>query len=321
MADWKWRGDAPRQAQIEQFQIGGTILDTTTLTVTINRKPITIEPETAVAADWISAVVTALNLASNPFEFREILWSSSMTGGVFLLGTSRTAGVPFTIDDVEANGSVTVTPTSPQASRGPNHWDDPLNFEDLDTGDSGTPTDADVVHIQNGAIANSILYGIDQEAVTLASLYIHSFFSGHIGLPPVNANGYLEYRPRHLKIGADVIRIGEGHGPCSQRINLDTHTVATDLTVFNSNSSLDSMRGAINWKGVPYTGESYLRVHAGDVYVAPSEGETGVFHLEHRGGIIRLGRGVDLLSLDSTAGGGMLQALDAKLNGNPFNMR
>ena len=114
-------------------------------------------------------------------EFTEVVWTSV---GAVVYGTAATPGKPFVITSVTASGTGTFSAiTTPTVSKGPNHWDDannwtlaavPVSTNDVDL------TDCDV----------DILWGIDQNAVTLASLNIHSTFTGKIGNPAQEGDYY-----------------------------------------------------------------------------------------------------------------------------------
>ena len=198
----------------------------------------------------------------------------------------------------DANDSITVSTVT--ASEGPYHWDTPENWED-----GSVPVNGDDVYLTSG---NPLLYGLDQSAVTLASLYVKKWHrNGKVGLPEYNKLGYREYRPTHLAIGASQITIEAG-----SRINIDTGSTETSITVLDTDSSVEQDVTAVRLKG---SNISTLLVIDGDVGVATKPGETTTIdQLIERGGSVELGKGVTISgSIDKT--GGELIADEATLNG------
>ena len=92
-----------------------------------------------------------------------------------------------------AEGLAVATTT---ASAGPHHWDDADNWVS-----GSVPVNGDAVFIGPSATSD-ILYGIDQNAVTLVSLTIEG--EAKIGLPVYTDTGYREYRETELKIGVNA---------------------------------------------------------------------------------------------------------------------
>lgn len=162
--------------------------------------------------------------------------------------------------------SLSITPlTTPT---GPYHWNNAGNWST-----SSVPADGDTVIVE--ASDRPVLYGLDQSSVTLAALIIRASFVGTIGLPHVNAAGYLEYRDTHLKIGATSVRIGEGSGIGSERIQLDLGSVQTDVTVAGSATPTSLGEYAIDLIGTHAA--NVLRVHRGSVCSAQYAGQTAVW--------------------------------------------
>lgn len=174
---------------------------------------------------------------------------------------SGSAGGPWTVtfegkyagtNVVEMTGTSSLTGTSAQslsistttASTGPNNWDNAANWSP-----SGVPASSDHVRFEIGNV--DCLYGLEQSAVTLASLHVAMSYTGKIGLKRVNDGGYLEYRTRHLAIGATELKIGtvEGSGSGPSMIRINTGTVVTTITVKNSGSTAESGIPAVVWIG------------------------------------------------------------------------
>lgn len=147
--------------------------------------------------------------------------------------------------------------TTPTANTGPNNWDNAANWSP-----SGVPVTGDDVRFEIGNV--DCLYGLDQSAVTLASLHIAMSWTGKLGLKKVNDGGYLEYRTIALTCGITDLKIGtadgSGSGPTLVRIN--TGTAATAIIVKNSGSGAESGMPAVIWRGDH--NDNVITVHAGE---------------------------------------------------------
>jgi len=207
--------------------------------------------------------------------------------------TMNTAGVPlgFSAVDTSAAGSVTVS--HPVVATGPEYWTNSDNWS------NGVPADGDTFYIDN--LDTSIRYDLDQSAIEPAAGYIDQSFTGDIGLPAVNDNGYPEYRDQYLKIGPAVLQIGRGAGNGSGRLKIDTTTDQTALTVFNTGSSVDELP-ALLWKGT-HASNSLVMVN-GSVGVAVFGAETATLAtITKSGGELTLGPGVTLSGALTQSGG------------------
>jgi len=154
------------------------------------------------------------------------------------------------------------------APTGPGHWDNANNWST-----SSVPEDGDTVVLE--ASDRPVLYGLDQSSVTLDALIVRGSFVGSIGLPSVNAAGYLEYRDTHLKIGATSVQIGEGSGSGSERIRLDLGSVESSVMVANTASPAGLGEYAVELLGTHAS--NVLRVVRGSVSSAQYAGESSVW--------------------------------------------
>lgn len=222
MATRAWLGRAKAVAQITTATPGGTI-GTETFTLTINGKAISY---TAQGGDTVALVVDGLLAAweAADDDFAEFADATPTDSTTTLTLTGAVAGVPFTVTG-SATGSATLTVSTTTACTGPNYWTNTANWSG-----GAVPVNADDVIID---VPVSILYGLDQSAVTLASLVVGSSFTGdaYIGLPRTNPAGYTEYRDQYLAIGATAVRIGVGDGNGSARIKIAFGSVQTSCEV------------------------------------------------------------------------------------------
>jgi len=101
----------------------------------------------------------------------------------------------------------------------------------------------------------SIKYGLAQSAVTLTELHVLPSFTGRIGLPRVNANGYAEYRATGLAISSDEATID---GSNALQINIDFGSVTTLVTVNGSGTPDDARTPTILITGTNATNNAVV---------------------------------------------------------------
>lgn len=313
MATRTFRGDAVAVAQVTTISVDDTWATGDTAVLTINGKDLTLTVGTTsttaqIALDIIDMVngddangdetrSTTGNLIP---EFDEIT-ASNVTASTVTL-TADTKGVPFTItaSETTAGDGTLGTPTNSTAATGPNHYDDADNWSD-----STLPVDADDVVVDAGD--TDILYGLDQNAVTPASFKVMQRYSGNIGLPYENANGYTEYRDRYLKVGNSgdatniTVTIGLGSGNGSGRMNIDFGTGQYTATIFNTGNSRVTGTTALQLLGSHAT--NTVTIHGGDVGMAINGGETAnIDTITMHGGALRCGAGVTVEDISVYAG-------------------
>lgn len=207
MAKIRWTGGAPAIAQVTTVTIANTWATNDTVTLTIGTKQLIVTIGSAFATTDVAAALNAAIMATTPTsglignesrnvggqqipEFTEI--QSTVLGSVVTI-TSVTAGTPFTIAATESTaGTGTATGATVTAATGPNHFDNPKNF------DTGTlPVDNDDLYIDTGSV--DIFYGLTYYRTNSIDLnwYFTNDWTGSMGLPPVHPTlGYFEYRQR-----------------------------------------------------------------------------------------------------------------------------
>ncbi len=277
-----WEGGAPAIAQVDTITIALTwatgdtatlTIGTRTLVLTVGTDATTANVATAIKEMWNGDAQTGSGdhtfseTGNDITEFDEI--TATVNGSVVTL-TSDTAAVPFTVtvtgDGTAGDGTAVVAASI--ANAGPNAWDTATNW---DTG--AVPANGDDVVIENSSI--SILYGIDQSAVTLATLTRKSTFTGTIGLPRNNVAGYVEYRPTYLAISATIVNSGQGTGTDSGRFKLDVGSNITTLNLYKTGTRTETGVPAFLFKGTHTDNE--INVNRGDMGLAFFGGETANF--------------------------------------------
>ena len=303
MANVRWIGQAQAVAQVDTVTVALTWAQNDTVTLTINGKDLVVtigtsattdDVATAIKEAWEGETLTDTTASYTPSgggdsiaEFAEV--TATVSGSVVTL-THDTAGVPFTLSVTESTaGSGTATEATATTATGANYWS---NADNWDTG--SVPVTTDDVYIDDGNV--SILYDLDASAVTLTSLTIGSSYTGEIGLPKDNANGYPEYRDDYLQISATTVTIGADNignvdGSGSPRLKLDLGSVQATVNVKSTGSSAEQGLEAFVWKGTNVSNE--LEVISGSVAVAPFLDETAnLAAVRNDAGSIRFGNGV-----------------------------
>jgi hypothetical protein len=273
MATRVWIGAVRPVAQVTRWLFNGTWENNDNVIVTIGSKSITVVSGSATPATIVDNVVAELNNSNDP-EFEEITWSRS---GDYLVGTADEEGVPFTCtltttetgggaaDLQRFDGATSSVGVDLTACTGP-------NFANVAGNWSGAtlPIDGDTVIFADSDV--SCLYGLDNNAVTPASVYFDASFTGSIGLPVYNENGYYEYRERFLKYSNSgdatnmQVVVGQGEGGGSPRIKLNAGTGQSTVTVLSTGQPETDSEKAFEFIGTHASNE--VNVSAGSVGIA-----------------------------------------------------
>jgi hypothetical protein len=317
MATRIWRGDAVAIAQVVHLTVSGTWAQNDTASFTLNGKTFevtigtlvtTAQVATTLAEAWNGTAFTdtsaSVDITGGGSAIAEMAEITASTDGSDLILTADTAGKPFdnptTAETTAGDGALGSWSTT-TSSDGPNDWSTADNWD----GDT-VPVNSDDVIIPEGAV--SILYGLDQSAVTLASLTIEQGFTGTIGLPEVTASGYDEYRDTYLRVSATDLSIGEGNGNGSSRIKIDVGSNQTTANISNSGQVATAATPAILLKGSHAS--NAVNVLKGSVGIAALPGETatvatlrvGYLGNQESDSRVELGDGVTLTNIEQSGG-------------------
>lgn len=186
---------------------------------------------------------------------------------------------------------------------GPNWWSDPENWMANVAKAAG-----DTIIFENSSV--SCLYGIEDDAATqFLRLEEKASYTGHIGLPIWNSNGYFEYRPRALKSRFTTVVIGEGPGSGSEFTRLDLQAFASTIIVMNTADPENNADSALHILNTHAT--SILRVFKGNVGVASEvEGQTsqlatlqvGLKDSEESDALVVCGEGLTVATIAKSGG-------------------
>ena len=318
MATKIWQGGAPAVAQVQDYVFTGTWEAGDIIQCTIGDVAISLAAGSTTKATIVDLIVSTWNaLSATQYpQFAEI--TASRTGDTLRL-TADTAGKPFACtlltteagggaaDDQLIDGGTSSVGVATVANAGPNDWSTAANWDT-----NAVPVNTNDVILENSSV--SILYGLAQSAVTLASLTIRKSFTGYLGLPR-NAALYPEYREQYLCIGATICLIGQGAGTGSGRIKVNFGSVQTACTVYGSGGSAEANIPAVLLQGTHAA--NVLTVLDGDVGVAFFGGETAVVAtLTQAGGTLRINANLTTANVNGgqcTIGG---TATVATLNAN-----
>lgn len=244
------------------------------------------------AQEIVEGLQALLAALTSPPEFLEMVWSENDTT---LIATGLATGKPFTIAEGPGNGNWASITTSITA-KSKNHW----IAENFNSG--SLPANGDNVTITGLTSDQSFKWGLDQSAVLLASLDIRADSQAEIGLDPINSDStaYGEYRDLFLKIGASVLKIGDGEGQGSSRIQIDLGATTCAATVFKTGTA--NNRAAVHLLGGD--GSSTLQVLGGTVDLAMRATTTGSWSvIVVSGGTVRCGTGVTLVTVEAAGTG------------------
>lgn len=301
MATILWRGDQAARAQVNTITPANVNIGNT-FTVTINSKAITFTATAATVANVTAGLVALLQASTIP-EFQEVTWADATTA---ITGTSSVAGRPFTQTSSASGGTATLTTSTTTANTSPNDWNDAANWSP-----PGVPANSDDVYVENSA--SSILYGLDQNAVTLTSLNVAQSFTGRIGLPRVTASGYWEYRDTYLKVSATTVNVGRGDGGGSGRIKLNVGTAQATVNVSGTGQTAE--QGVPSFLFVGTHASNAMTITQGSVGVGYFNGEAATVATLRVGSesnpaadvSLIVGAGVTLTTLDQYGGTALVQ--------------
>lgn len=258
MATRIWTGQGINRAQVNRLAPTVISAGSGSFTVTVDNNTAVYESDsTEILATVCAGIVAAVNASAAP-QIQEV---TATTDDTYVYLTANTPGVPFTQTSSATGTSAALTTSTTTANKSTNDWADTLNWA------GGTiPIDTDDVIIEN--TPESILYNLDQSTILLASLTIRETFTGTIGLPNVNDNGYYEYRDTVLTLeGATALTITHNSGDSAQRFRITVGANNCALVINGPIDSTPSSYGVVEWDAG--TGTHTISINNGSVSIAP----------------------------------------------------
>lgn len=258
MATRIWTGQGINRKQVNRLAPTVILSGSGSFTVTINNNTAVFASTSAdTLADVCAGIVAAVQNAEAP-EFREVL---PTTDDTYVYLTAVTAGMPFTQTSSASGTGAALTTSTTTANKSRNDWSDTLNWAG-----GVVPVDTDDVIIEN--TDQSILYGLSQSTVSLASLTIRETFTGRIGNPNIHQNGYYDYRDTTLTLeAATTLKINHNAGDFQQRFRI---TVGDNNCALEVNGPIDSqpqVYGVVEWDAG--TGTHTIKINNGSLAIAP----------------------------------------------------
>lgn len=274
-----WSPNQSAIAQVETYTFTVPSSVGNTYTATINGKSVTY---TSVSGDTAATAATGLyNLlnasTSLPAELTEITFDNPSSG--VITATARTPGTPFadiTINGVSGQGlvmstgnglsdGITTTHTTPNYS--PSDVYDAQNWLRVVAPAPGVralPQSGDDIIVSD--TATPLLWNLDRlSTVQFASYTRYQSFTGTIGLPDANPNGYAEWRATYFKFDGPAgsvpsgglpmvlgVSTTGGGGPSRERYDLQSSPVT--VTVLASGGAADEY--GVRFKSV-HTGTTF----------------------------------------------------------------
>lgn len=276
----RWTGNAVNIKQVDTITVADTWAadDTVTLTINGNDLVITIGTDTttaqvatAIKEAVMGAEADQTGTGDHSFsptaggqaipEFTEI--TATVSSSVVTL-TANTAGIPFTLSVTESTaGDGTATEATATSATGSNFFSNADNW----TG-ATVPVDNDDIVFDSGDV--DCLYGL-APAIQPGSFKRLSSYTGKIGLPEENANGYREYRTTYLTFDDNSVTCIYTIEGANGRLKLDAGAGQSTFNVNGRGQREDSEVPEILIKGTNTS--NILNIQRGDVGVAFYAGE------------------------------------------------
>ncbi len=271
------------------------------LTTTVGSATTTAGVATSVKEAWESTTFTDTTAVASPSgggttigEMAEL--TATVSGSTVIL-TADSAGVPHTISSTESTaGSGTASISHTTTATGPAFFDNVDNYAE-----GSVPTTGDDMILDRPV---SMLYALDQNAVTLTSLEFGPGMTStsYVGLPfrnTTNTPGYEEYREDEFKIGATTTTVRTNSG----RIKLNNGSVQGTVNVYQTGNSAETNRRAFQWRGT--NASNVVNVFGGDVGIGANGEAATVATLRQTGGTCEVGANVTATTV-SKGGGTMI---------------
>lgn len=281
MANNIWTGNGQKAIQVVTITPSNVGIGDI-FTLTVGNKVVSFTATEATVANVCTGLVAAIAtaVAAGVREFSEF---TAVDGTTKITLTSNEAGRPFTVTPGHTDGNATATEDLVLATVTANGSEnDFANAAFVDTNDG----------FFDGLASNvPILWGLNNPTVDLSSLSVINGFSGQVGLPSYNTDGYYEYRTTELTFGTVTTLTVDSTQLQFMRINVG----ANDCTLNMHNGNLD-------WRG---TGSgNIVNVYGGNLKIAVPAGHVAtISQLNMFGGTVQMSERVTLSNRPKVRGG------------------
>lgn len=288
MATVLWIGQQIARAQVNTLTVGSATAGHTFIT-TINGKSITYTAVSGDTTTTVAAAIRALLAASDAGEFSELTYGTPSTNTFTITGPDD--GAPFT---VTLSGTGTYSSSSTTAALSPHDLNDGKNYS---TG--SLPSGSDDLVFENGSV-DAKYNAAALTGITLTSVVRRASFTGRIGLPLNNANGYREYRTSEVEFDAptQTYELAPGDQAGQIRVKSVGASAVTLLVTADSNGAAVGSE-VVELRGLPSS--SVVRVQSASLALARNAGHTAtVTTLTANDSTVWLGSGVTLTTANLT---------------------
>jgi hypothetical protein len=276
---------------------------------------LTYSGQTTAGIAWnasTSAVTSALEALSNigtgdvTVSGSPGAWLVEFTGA--LAGNDRPLMTATSSLTGSTANNLTVSTTT--ANSGPNDFDTASNWSPV-----GVPADGDALRFELGS--SDCLYSLNQSAKTFPTVVVDMRWNARLGLPRLNAGGYLEYRTRELTAAVTSLVIGVGTGSGPQKVAVNTGSAATAIRVRDSGASSEINVPCVIWRGSNVA--NTIEVNGGEFGAAWYSDETAqISRLDQTGGNVFLKNTTIVDAVDVQAG--TFRSYNSTLGGKPLTV-
>ena len=231
-----------------------------------------------------------------------VTFTGALAGGDRALMTATSS-----LTGTTAN-NLTVSTTT--ANSGPNDFDTASNWSPV-----GVPADGDALRFELGS--SDCLWSLNQTGKTFPTVVVDMRWNARLGLPRMNAGGYLEYRTRELTAAVTSLVIGVGTGSGPQKVAINTGTAATAIRVRDSGASSEINVPCVIWRGSNVA--NTIEVNGGEFGAAWYSDETAqISRLDQTGGNVFLKNTTIVDAIDVQAG--TFRSYNTTLGGKPLTV-
>lgn len=288
MATVLWIGQQIKRPQVNTLTVGSSTAGHTFIT-TINGKSITYTAVSGDTTTTIASAIKALLAASDAGEFSELTFGTPSTNTFTITGPDD--GAPFTI---ALSGTGTYSSSSTTSPLSPHDLNDGKNYS---TG--ALPSGSDDLVFENGDV-DAKYNAAALTGITLTSVTRRASFTGRIGLPLNNANGYREYRTSEVEFDAptQTYELAQSDQAGQIRVKSVGASAVTLLVSAESNGAAVGNE-VVELRGLPSS--SVVRVQSASLALARNAGQTAtVSTLTGNDSTVWLGSGVTLTTATLT---------------------
>jgi len=299
MATVYWVGRQRKRAQVDTITVGSATA-AQTFTVTVGgRKTVTYTAGGSETTVTVTAALLALLQAMDDGEFTELTFATPSSATSTITATGPDDGCPFTL---AVGGTGTISRTATTTPLSPHDLNDAANYSG-----NAVPSASDVLVFEDGDV-DAKYNAAALTAIALASVTRRASYTGRLGLPSENPNGYPEYRTQHVELNCPTVNLEQAAGDVAGQFRLKcVHTgSAATFTIAGGGA------GAVGEEvfevfGLPAS--SVVQVSGASVALAHLAGQTATAAtVAAKDAVVWIGAGVTLTTASLTNCQGRVEA-------------